>query len=162
MKALVFSEPWSVKLVEIDIPKPGPNEVLAKMVSVGICGSDVGIFEGNHWIIAHEPGGHGHETGAIAVEVGKNLEGKIIELRNKTIPDIDKKIEDTEDKIDEIKIKSGEASLGKYTEKIKTKQKLERLIERQKSVLKSHFGGNNEKLEENISQWDEEIGIKKR
>ena len=77
MKALIFSEPWSVKLVEIDIPKPGPNEVLAKMVSVGICGSDVGIFEGNHWIVAHEPGGHGHETGAIAVEVGKDLEGKI-------------------------------------------------------------------------------------
>lgn len=77
MKALLFPEPWSVKLIETDIPKPGPNEVLAKMISVGICGSDVGIFEGDHWIIAHEPGGHGHETGAIAVEVGKNLEGKI-------------------------------------------------------------------------------------
>ena len=77
MKALLFSEPWSVKLIETDIPRPNPNEVLAKVVSVGICGSDVGIFEGNHWIIAHEPGGHGHETGAIAVEVGKNLEGKI-------------------------------------------------------------------------------------
>jgi len=88
----------------------------------------------------------------------ENLEGKIKELRYKKIPDIDKKIEDTEDKIDEIKTKPGEASLGKYTEKINAKQKLERLIERQKSVLKSHFGGNNEKLEENISQWDEEIG----
>lgn len=86
------------------------------------------------------------------------LEGKIKELRYKKIPDIDKKIEDTEDKIDEIKTKSGETSLGKYTEKINAKQKLERLIERQKSVLKSHFGGNNEKLEENISRWDEEIG----
>lgn len=88
----------------------------------------------------------------------ENLEEKIKELRYKKIPDIDKKIEDTEDKIDEIKTKSGEASLGKYTEKINAKQKLERLIERQKSVLKSHFGGNNEKLEENISQWNEEIG----
>jgi len=88
----------------------------------------------------------------------ENLEGKIKELRYKKIPDIDKSIEDTEDKIDEIKTKSGEASLGKYTEKINAKQKLERLIEEQKSVLKSHFGGNNEKLEENISQWDEEIG----
>lgn len=75
MKALVFPEPWVVNLIEIDIPKPGPNEVLAKMVSVGICGSDVGIFEGGHWIVAHEPGGHGHETGAIALEVGKDVEG---------------------------------------------------------------------------------------
>lgn len=77
MRALIFPEPWLVKLIEINIPKPGPNEVLAEMITVGICGSDIGIFEGNHWIIVHEPGGHGHETGAIAVEVGKNLEGKI-------------------------------------------------------------------------------------
>lgn len=77
MRALIFPEPWIVNLIEIDIPKPGPNEVLAEMISVGICGSDVGIFEGGHWIIAHEPGGHGHETGAIAVEIGKNLEEKI-------------------------------------------------------------------------------------
>jgi threonine dehydrogenase-like Zn-dependent dehydrogenase len=34
----------------------------------------VGIYEGDHWIIARHPGGHGHETGAIAVEVGKNVE----------------------------------------------------------------------------------------
>jgi L-iditol 2-dehydrogenase len=74
MKALLFPEPWVVKLVEVDIPKPERNEILAQMVSVGICGSDVGIFEGNHWIVAHEPGGHGHETGAIAVEVGKDVE----------------------------------------------------------------------------------------
>ena len=59
MKALLFPEPWKIELIEVDIPKPGPNEVLAEMVSVGICGSDVGIFEGGHWIVAHEPGGHG-------------------------------------------------------------------------------------------------------
>jgi threonine dehydrogenase-like Zn-dependent dehydrogenase len=75
MKALVFPEEWEVNLVEVPIPKCGPNDVLAKMISVGICGSDVGIFEGGHWIKAHEPGGHGHETGAIAVEVGNNVEG---------------------------------------------------------------------------------------
>jgi threonine dehydrogenase-like Zn-dependent dehydrogenase len=75
MRALQFLEPWKVNLINSEIPKPAPNEVLAKILSVGICGSDVGIFEGTHWIIAHEPGGHGHETGAVAVEVGKNVEG---------------------------------------------------------------------------------------
>lgn len=75
MKALLFPEPWVVKLIEVDIPKPKPNEVLARMISVGICGSDLGIFEGDHWIVAREPGGHGHETGAVAVEVGKEVEG---------------------------------------------------------------------------------------
>jgi L-iditol 2-dehydrogenase len=75
MRALLFPEPWTVKLIEVEVPKPGFDEVLAEIISVGICGSDVGIFEGDHWIIAHEPGGHGHETGAIAVEIGKNVEG---------------------------------------------------------------------------------------
>ena len=75
MRALLFPEPWVVKLVNVEIPKPKPNEILAQMISVGICGSDVGIFEGEHWIVAHEPGGHGHETGAIAVEVGSEVEG---------------------------------------------------------------------------------------
>jgi len=75
MRALLFPKPWKVEIIEIDIPKPRSKEVLAKIISVGICGSDVGIFEGSHWIIAHEPGGHGHETGAIAVEVGKDIVG---------------------------------------------------------------------------------------
>jgi threonine dehydrogenase-like Zn-dependent dehydrogenase len=75
MKALVFPAPRKVELVDVEIPRPGPDEVLAEIRSVGICGSDVGIYEGTHWIVAHEPGGHGHETGAVAVEVGKNVKG---------------------------------------------------------------------------------------
>lgn len=75
MKALIFPEPWKVELIDVEVPKPGPNEVLAEIRSVGICGSDVGIYEGTHWIVAHGPGGHGHETGAVAVEVGKDVEG---------------------------------------------------------------------------------------
>ncbi len=75
MKALVFSEPWKVKCIDVDIPKPKSNEVLTEIRSVGICGSDVGIFEGNHWIVARGPGGHGHETGAVVVEVGEDVSG---------------------------------------------------------------------------------------
>lgn len=88
----------------------------------------------------------------------ENLEGKVNELRNTAIPSIDKKIKDAGDKIDEFKIKSGEGSLDEYTKKFKTKQKLEKLIGEQESVLKSYFGEKREKLEENISQWEEEIG----
>jgi threonine dehydrogenase-like Zn-dependent dehydrogenase len=75
MKALVFPSNWRVELIETEIPRPGPSEVLAEIRCVGICGSDVGIFEGNHWIVAQGPGGHGHETGAVAVEVGRDVEG---------------------------------------------------------------------------------------
>ena len=75
MKALVFPSAWRVELVEVQVPRPGPNQVLAEIRCVGICGSDVGIYEGDHWIVAHGPGGHGHETGAVAVEVGKDVVG---------------------------------------------------------------------------------------
>ena len=88
----------------------------------------------------------------------ENLEEKIRELQNRTIPTIEKKIKDAEEKIDEIKIKSREGSLEQYTEKLKLKQELERSIEEQKSILKSHFGEKSKKVEDNILQWEEEIG----
>ena len=56
MKALVYQEPW--KMTMQDLPKPvlQPGEVLVKMESVGICGSDVHGFTGGKWT----PGsGHG-------------------------------------------------------------------------------------------------------
>ena len=75
MKALVFPSNWRVELIETEVPSPGPKQILAGIRCVGICGSDVGIFEGDHWIVAHGPGGHGHETGAVAIEVGRDVEG---------------------------------------------------------------------------------------
>jgi threonine dehydrogenase-like Zn-dependent dehydrogenase len=75
MKALVFPAKWQVKLVDTPIPEPGPDEVLTEIRCVGICGTDIGIYEGTHWIVARDPGGHGHETGAIAVAVGRNVQG---------------------------------------------------------------------------------------
>ena len=75
MKALVFPSDWRVELIDVEVPRPGPQQVLAEIRCVGICGSDVGIYQGDHWIVAHGPGGHGHETGAVAVEVGRDVEG---------------------------------------------------------------------------------------
>jgi threonine dehydrogenase-like Zn-dependent dehydrogenase len=75
MKALIFPEPWKVECVEVPIPEPGPHDVLARVVSCGICGSDVGIYEGGHWIVAHGPGGHGHESGCEVVAVGDKVDG---------------------------------------------------------------------------------------
>lgn len=87
----------------------------------------------------------------------ENLEGKINELRDKRILDIENKIKKAKEKIDGIKIKSGEEFLEEYTKKLKSKQELDKSKGEQKSILKSHLGEKSNKLEENISHWDKEI-----
>ena len=46
MKALVYEEPWKMTLRDLPKPDLQPGEVLIKMESVGICGSDVHGFTG--------------------------------------------------------------------------------------------------------------------
>ncbi|MDI3543063.1 MAG: repair protein SbcC/Rad50 [Candidatus Atribacteria bacterium] len=87
----------------------------------------------------------------------ENLEEKIENLQNKKIPEIESKIKNLEKKIEEIKRKSKEESLEGYTNKLRLKQKLERSLGEQRSILKSHLGERGKSLEENISYWSEEI-----
>jgi len=88
----------------------------------------------------------------------RNLREKIKKLRDETIPSIGNKIRNSEKKIDEIKRKSKEENIEEYVKKLELKQKLEKSIEEQKSILKSHFEENGKKLEENILYWEDEIG----
>ncbi len=46
MKALVYEEPWKMTLRDLPKPDPAPGEVVIKIESVGICGSDVHGFTG--------------------------------------------------------------------------------------------------------------------
>jgi len=87
----------------------------------------------------------------------ENLDDKIEELQNRTIPGIEKKIEYAKEKIDELKIESKEESSEKYSEKFKLKKEFEKSIEEQKSILKSHFEEKSKNLEENILHWSQEI-----
>lgn len=78
MKAISFIKPRMMELVEVDTPKINENEVLCRIKTCGICGSDLHIWEGVHWIPETwpmPPGGHGHETGAKVIEVGSNVRG---------------------------------------------------------------------------------------
>jgi uncharacterized protein YhaN len=87
----------------------------------------------------------------------ENLEGEIKKLREERIPKEKRGSEDAKDKIEKIKIKSGEDSLEEYAKKLNLKQSLEELKGKQESILGSHLGKKSEKIEENISYWDEEI-----
>ncbi len=69
------SEPGA-EIIEIDIPTPGPDDVLVKVLATSICGTDLHIFEWNEWArqrIKNLPQVMGHELCGEVVELGANV-----------------------------------------------------------------------------------------
>ena len=75
VKAGVLEKPFVFGIKEVEIPEPGPNEVLIKTKAVGICGSDVHYYvEGRIGsYIVNEPLILGHETSGVVARVGSNV-----------------------------------------------------------------------------------------
>lgn len=65
------------EIVKGDIPKPGRDEVLVKIIANGICGSDVHFFNegrlGN--FVVEKPYIPGHEASGTIVDMGENVNG---------------------------------------------------------------------------------------
>ena len=73
MKAFVITEPNKHGLMEVDVPKIGPNEVLMKTLASGICHSDYDLMAGKYILPLHFPIIPGHEFCAEVVELGANV-----------------------------------------------------------------------------------------
>lgn len=72
MRVLVYHGPWEMTLEQTDEPRPGPDQVLVAVKSVGICGSDVHGYTGSTGRRA--PGVvMGHELSGVVVAVGANV-----------------------------------------------------------------------------------------
>ncbi len=72
MKALVFRGGGKLELTEIPIPKvTQPDDVLLKVKTVGICGTDVKILEGKHHF--KQDTVLGHEFCGEVIEVGSHV-----------------------------------------------------------------------------------------
>ena len=69
MKAFLATAPLTLELVERPIPIPAANEVLVKTKAVGICGSDIHLFRGDHPYTTY-PMIFGHEASGIIEAVG--------------------------------------------------------------------------------------------
>lgn len=87
----------------------------------------------------------------------ENIKSQIDNLRDRDLPQIEDQILGAKSKIDQIKIDSGEANLGQYTQRLKQRQNLENLTGSYQSVLASHFGSKSDDLQENLDHWDKEI-----
>jgi len=76
MLAATFKRPRHVVVEEVDVPRPGPDEVLVKVLFNGICGTDLRVWEGDHWSIEGwplAPGASGHESVGEVVSVGEGV-----------------------------------------------------------------------------------------
>jgi 2-desacetyl-2-hydroxyethyl bacteriochlorophyllide A dehydrogenase len=68
MKATVFTGPQQLDVREIDIPSPGPKQVLVRTSAVGICTLEQRYFKGVS--LESYPFLGGHEVSGVVVEVG--------------------------------------------------------------------------------------------
>jgi L-iditol 2-dehydrogenase len=69
MKVAVWYNNRDIRLEEVPRPRPGPGEMLIKVISCGICGSDIVEW----YRLPRAPLVQGHELGAEVVEVGEGV-----------------------------------------------------------------------------------------
>ncbi len=80
MKAIVKAKPViGINVLDVPVPKPRTDEVLIEVKAVGICGSDIHIYEwtsGYEFMEKYFPVTLGHEFSGVVAEVGPEAEGK--------------------------------------------------------------------------------------
>ena len=70
----VMTAPKKIMFQRIAIPEPGDDQVLIKMMKIGICGSDIHVYHGTHPYTSY-PITQGHEVSGRIEKVGKNVTG---------------------------------------------------------------------------------------
>lgn len=69
-----MTAPGKIEFRNVEIPVPGPDQVLVKIMKIGICGSDIHVYHGTHPFTSY-PVTQGHELSARIVEVGASVKG---------------------------------------------------------------------------------------
>lgn len=72
MKAIIVDQPMSLRVADVPKPVIGDKEVLIRVISAGICGSDIGIYYGTNSLVTY-PRLIGHEYGGEVVEIGREV-----------------------------------------------------------------------------------------
>src|SRR6476660_5222735 len=76
MRAAVLIEPGRIEMEERPIPTPGPGDVLIRVSSVGVCGSDTHYYRHGRVgsFVVEQPLVLGHEAGGTIVGVGEGVD----------------------------------------------------------------------------------------
>ena len=62
--------PGKITFKDVEIPEPEDDEVLVKIMRIGICGSDIHTFHGKHPYVNSYPVTQGHEVSGVIKKVG--------------------------------------------------------------------------------------------
>jgi L-iditol 2-dehydrogenase len=77
MKQVVIRGPHEVAVIDEQAPEAGPGEVLLQVKAIGICGSDLHVFEGKHPFVTY-PVLPGHEVSGEIIAVGYGVDATLI------------------------------------------------------------------------------------
>jgi Zn-dependent alcohol dehydrogenase len=69
--AATLRSPYALTIDTIPIAEPAPDEILIRIESIGICTSDLLVYEGTH--TTNLPIIPGHESAGVVVKVGSEV-----------------------------------------------------------------------------------------
>jgi L-iditol 2-dehydrogenase len=72
MKQQVMTEPGKIEFRDISVPEIKDDEVLVKIMRIGVCGSDIHVYHGKHPHTPY-PVTQGHEVSGVIEEVGSEV-----------------------------------------------------------------------------------------
>jgi 2-desacetyl-2-hydroxyethyl bacteriochlorophyllide A dehydrogenase len=75
MKASVFYGGKDIRVEDVPTPTPGPGEVMFRVMSGGVCGSDLHPYRGESPYGTREPHQRGHELSGDIVALGEGVTG---------------------------------------------------------------------------------------
>lgn len=70
----IMTAPGEIEFREVPVPEVGENQVLVKIMNIGICGSDIHVYHGKHPFTSY-PVTQGHEVSGEITELGKSVTG---------------------------------------------------------------------------------------
>lgn len=73
MKQQIMVSPEKIQFRNIPIPKLNKNEVLIKIMRIGVCGSDIHVYHGKHPFVNSYPVTQGHEVSGEVEDIGSNV-----------------------------------------------------------------------------------------
>ena len=90
MKAIKYAKSWDVACVEQEKPVCGKGQALIKIMTAGICRSDISSFRGTNGLVSY-PRIIGHELAGVIEEIDLRKTRQLLKSRRKSRPQVRRK-----------------------------------------------------------------------